>query len=174
MNIFYIHEDPVIAAKAMTNKHVVKMILESAQMLSTAHLILDGIQKVGLSKSGRKQLQYDHPLKDRLYKATHANHPSSVWCRETSANYKWLYDHFMALCNEYTDRYGKVHMTEHKLATLLESIPSNIRNAPITVMPQAMDDVYKVKDNPVAGYRNYYIATKLKLQVDIERFEDVL
>ena len=174
MNIFFIHADPVISAKAMTNKHVVKMILESAQMLSTAHLILDGVQKTGLSKSGRKQVQYDHPLKDSLYKATHSNHPSSVWCRATSANYQWLYNHFIALCNEYTDRYGKIHITEIKLAKILSNTPTNIHTAGLSEMPQAMDDVYKVHGDSVAGYRKYYEATKLKLQVDIERYENVL
>ena len=174
MNIFYIHSDPYIAAKAMTNKHVVKMILESAQLLSTAHLALDGVHKVGVSKTGRKQVQYEHPLKDVLYKSTHLNHPSSVWCRLTSANYKWLYDHFVALCNEYTDRYGKIHMTETKLLNVLNKLPNNISAGGLTEMPQAMDEQYRISGDSVAAYRNYYVSTKLKLQVDVERYENIL
>jgi hypothetical protein len=89
MNIFYIHENPTISAKAMSNKHVVKMILESAQLLSTAHHILD--------KSTSSE----------LYKPTHKNHPSAIWVRQSYKNYQWLYNHFISLCEEYTKRYNK-------------------------------------------------------------------
>jgi hypothetical protein len=92
----------------------------------------------------------------------------------TSANYQWLYDHFVALCNEYTDRYGKIHMTETKLLNVLDKLPSNIKFGELTEMPQAMDEQYRISGDFVAGYRNYYVSTKLKLQVDIERYENIL
>ena len=81
MNIFYLSEDPNQAAKYMYNKHVVKMILESAQLLCTAHIISDGESA------------------DVPYKATHKNHPSAIWARESVSNYIWLYDHMIALGN---------------------------------------------------------------------------
>ena len=176
MNIFYLHKCPVISAKAMTNKHVVKMILESAQLLSTAHRMIDGNPLVGMSSSGRKSTTYQHPdpvLNDALYKATHYNHPSAVWSRECSANYHWLYDHFVALCDEYTHRYGKIHLCETKLKDILAKAPKNITVKHQTVMPQAMPEEYK-RSCSVEAYRAYYEATKLKLDVDIIRYKDVL
>lgn len=92
MNIFATDIDPVKSAKALDDKRVVKMILESAQMLCTA-LHLNGASHLA------------------KYKKTHQNHPSNVWVRETRSNYEWLLNHFKALCNEYTLRNGKVHAT---------------------------------------------------------------
>ena len=97
MNIFYLDRDPQIAAQMMCDKHVVKMILESAQMLSTAHRVLDGDE---------------YADKNGLYKKAHVNHPSSEWVRCSYQQYKWLYDHMVALMEEYTYRYGKHHATE--------------------------------------------------------------
>ena len=114
MNIFYLHEDTKECAKQHLDKHVVKMILEYAQLLSTAHRFLDGIQVVGLSKSGRKQTRYE--LSDNrdgiLYSATHINHPSAIWVRKSKENYIWLSNMLLALCGEYTYRYGKTHKVE--------------------------------------------------------------
>ncbi len=81
MNIFYLDKDPVVAAQMMCDKHVVKMILESAQMLSTAHRVLDGDKKA--DSRG-------------LYKMVHKNHPCSKWVRECDANYEWLWNHMDA------------------------------------------------------------------------------
>ena len=92
MNIFYLHRDPVIAAKVQYNKHVVKMILESAQMLCTAHH------------------HYDEDT-DVPYKKAHYNHPSTIWTRESDEHYMWLFDHMCALGKEYTKRYGKIHLS---------------------------------------------------------------
>jgi hypothetical protein len=92
MNIFYLDRDPVIAAQMMCDKHVVKMILESAQMLSTAHRVLDGDEYA--NKMG-------------LYKLAHKNHPSTIWVRTSSENYRWLFNHYDALMQEYTYRYDK-------------------------------------------------------------------
>mgnify|MGYP001191264200 CR=1 FL=1 len=87
MNIFYLSSCPEKAAQYQYNKHVVKMILESAQLLCTAHNLLDGSDA------------------DVPYKSTHKNHPSAVWARQSSANYSWLYFHMLALGEEYTKHY---------------------------------------------------------------------
>jgi len=90
MNIFVTNDNPIISAINLDDKRVIKMILESAQMLCTA------LHEHGVSHLAQ-------------YKPTHKNHPSNVWCRETHMNYGWLLMHFAALCSEYTHRTGKVH-----------------------------------------------------------------
>lgn len=156
MNIFFIHDNPVTAAKAMTNKHVVKMILESAQLLSTAHHILDG---------------EDSPYKDLLYRQTHHNHPSSVWVREASANYLWLYEHFVALGNEYTERYGKIHKSIRQLGDILKNTPTNIPQQTMTPVKLAIAGTEWHSEDPVLSYRNYYIHEKVKTPEDLARYE---
>lgn len=165
MNIFYLDEHPVKAAQMHHDKHVCKMIIETAQLLSTAHRVLDGIEFIDNS-SGRKIKRWalaDSKKDKVLYKATHINHPSAVWARESFENYVWLYDHFIALCHEYTYRYGKVHATYTKLADLLEDVPNKMLKDSFpfdsTEIPQAMPDYCKDKD-PVVGYRTYYILEK--------------
>ena len=157
MNIFYISKDPVEAAQWMVDKHVVKMILESAQLLSTAHRILDGVETVALSKTGRKKKVWT--LRDQrelvMYQATHINHPSAVWCRASVENYLWLVEHFAALLDEYTYRYGK----QHKCASMLyalQSPPHNLKDYDMTPMPSAMAEEYKISNDPLTNYRNYY------------------
>ena len=108
MNIFYLDHDVYNCAEMHNDKHVVKMILEYAQLLSTAHRFLDGTVSSGLSKTGRKQTRYvlsDH-REHVLYGATHINHPSAVWVRQSYDNYIWLSNMLIALCEEYTHRYG--------------------------------------------------------------------
>jgi hypothetical protein len=146
MNIFYLSEDPNEAAKYMYNKHVVKMILESAQLLCTAHIISDG------------------EAADVPYKATHKNHPSAIWARESVSNYIWLYDHMIALGNEYTRRYGKKHLTILKCSGALCKAPNNITKVDLTPMPQCMPDQYKVPGNSVEAYWNYYEAEKVSVK----------
>jgi hypothetical protein len=173
VNIFYLDRDPVVAAKAMTNKHVVKMILESAQLLSTAHRVLDGTPTTQYSKSGARLLRYSHP-NDLLYKSTHINHPSAIWVRTSSSNYGWLYNHFVALCQEYTSRYGKVHATELRLRAFLATPPTALTSTKHTLMPCAMPDEYVIKGDPVRSYRDYYKGVKLHDIDDIARFSSVL
>lgn len=156
MNIFYLHNDPMKAAQAMSDKHVIKMILESAQLLSTAHHVLDGDQAQS---------------KDLLYKCTHINHPSAKWVRQSADNYNWLYHHFLALCTEYTARYGKVHATFTKLGNILATLPSNIPHVGFTQPPCAMPDQYKVANDSVTSYRNYYLGEKLGRMLDLNRFK---
>ena len=130
MNIFILDNDPVKAAQLQCDKHIPKMVVESAQMLSTVHRMIDGVMERRPSKSG-SMLQYfklDDYREDILYKAVHMNHPCTVWSRENCSNYDWHYKHFIALCDEYTYRYGKVHASETKLATVLRNAPKKIKH----------------------------------------------
>ena len=156
MNIFYLHKDPKTCAEMHCDKHVVKMILEYAQLLSTAHRVLDGDEwadRVG------------------LYKATHKNHPSAVWARESAGNYFWLNKWFQELCKEYTKRYDKIHGSQIRLGDHLCVLPSFLWHLPenkgfqgietgLTEPPQCMPDHCKVEDDAIMGYRNYYIREK--------------
>lgn len=153
------------AAQWMVDRHVVKMILESAQLLSTAHRLLDGEEFIGKTKTGRKAKRwklYDS-REDVLYQATHINHPSAVWCRKSVENYNWLADHLHALLQEYTHRYGKKHKVEGDLSYMLMSPPKNLQEYDMTTMPSAMADEYKISDDPIINYRNYYQNGKASL-----------
>ena len=144
MNIFYLHINPSTCASMHCDKHVVKMILESAQMLSTAHRITDG---------------NDYADEQGLYKTAHKNHPSTLWARQSKWNYMWLFDLFRFLCAEYTTRYGKYHASE-RLLSALSKIPSNIDPlAKLTPVPQCMPEQYKML-NAMDAYRNYYKGEK--------------
>jgi hypothetical protein len=163
MNIFYIDQDPTQAAQWMVDKHVVKMILESAQLLSTAHRVLDGKEYVDGSSGRRiKRWMLADDREHVLYKATHINHPSAVWCRTSVCNYQWLVDHFYALLDEYTYRYNKKHKCS-ELAYTLQSPPFNLKAWDETPMLCAMDDKYIVSKDAVENYRNYYKAGKSAL-----------
>ena len=144
MNIFYLDRDPVKAAQQHYNKHVVKMILEAAQLLCTAHHL-----------SGNPD--------DVPYKKTHINHPSAVWVRASKANYMWCYEYMLALGAEYTRRYGKHHLTIAKCREVLAKVPHAIHNADFCDPPQCMPDEYKMAD-AVEGYKKYYEFGKAHLK----------
>ena len=134
------------AAMYQYNKHVVKMILESAQMLCTAHHHYAELN--------------DYNTDYIPYKKAHYNHPSTVWVRENSRNYYWLYHHMLALGNEYKIRYGKIHLSISKCEEPLRYVPTGMPlGGPITQPPQAMPDEYKHEDSIVA-YWQYYIHGK--------------
>lgn len=166
MNVFYIDPDPYKAAELMVDRHVVKMILETAQLLSTAHRILDGQPWIDISKTGRKVKRWrldDSFLMDiKLYQATHINHPSSIWARASKENYIWLFNHFCGLTQEYTYRYGKHHKC-CDMTSFLEAIPQNIPDIPFTPPIPAMDAKYIVRENSLESYRNYYRIGKTHL-----------
>ena len=161
MNIFVLDKSPKISARYHCDKHTVKMIVESAQMLSTAHRMLDGVEEVRLTKTGRKGRYYklSDSRENVMYKAVHYNHPSTVWTRQSKENYEWHYRLFRELCKEYTHRYGKVHMTETKLLDALSKVPDNIPDIGLTKFPQAMPDYCKMSDS-IEAYRKYYINEK--------------
>jgi len=166
MNIFYLDKDPIEAAKQSCDKHVVKMIVESAQMLSTAHRMIDGNLYTDKTKTGRKIKRWKHPnpnMEKTLYKACHTGHPSTVWVMESAYNYHWLYKHMMALNTEFKMRYG--HILDHKTVQLLEGAlmypPKNISlNTIATDPPPAMPDYCKIPGDSVASYKKYYIYEK--------------
>ena len=109
MNIFYLHEDPIQNAKWHVDKHIVKMATEYCQLLSTAHRVLDGEIYLGKTKNNRniKRWLLQDEREGLLMKASHVNHPSNIWARETSSNYMYLWKIYMATLAEYTHRYGK-------------------------------------------------------------------
>jgi hypothetical protein len=165
MNIFYVETDPIIAAKSLVDKHVIKMILESAQLLSTAHRVLDGQEKTEKSNTGRnvKRFIINDSRDNILYQSTHINHPSAVWCRQSKQNYNWLLEHFFALMDEYTYRYGKVHKCFGAVSSFLIDLPNNLKNNNWTKMPSCMDEQYIISDDPIINYRNYYKFGKVSL-----------
>lgn len=161
MNIFYVDSDPRIAAQSLVDKHVIKMILESAQLLSTAHRVLDGLEvQLLLEKNGKTRKKkvwvLDDYRNDVLYNATHLNHPSAIWARQSVENYNWLVEHMFALGDEYTYRYGKRHKTIEKLGYEIQSPPHNLRDWDMTPMPSCMAVEYIISEDPIVNYRNYY------------------
>lgn len=156
MNIFFLHEDPEQAAQMMSDKHIVKMILESAQLLSTAHHVCNTYLKT-----------------NKLYKATHVNHPMSIWARESKQNYRWLYQHFCALATEYTKRYRKVHKSYRILNKVLVH-PPELPSLGLTVPPQCMPVKYQNENKSlsdcVSAYVAYYEEEKLFTEKDKTRF----
>jgi hypothetical protein len=167
MNIFYLDPDPTLCSQYHNNRHLIKMILEYGQLLSTAHRFLDGTVVNTLSASGRKTTKYilNDDRESILYSATHINHPSAVWVRQSLSNYMWLSHLLVELCKEYTYRYGKVHKAEREglVSMILNRTPENIANGPFTEPTPAMPDVVKVANDSIASYRNYYIQNKQHL-----------
>ena len=143
MNIFYLDKCPDKAARLQYNKHVVKMILESAQMLCTAHHCY-----------GDKDQVENVP-----YKQAHLNHPSTIWTRRSKSTYMWLYNHMIALGDEYKKRYGKTHLSITKCKDFLAIPPRHIQGDDWCQPPQAMPDEYKDPCS-IQAYWNYYIGEK--------------
>lgn len=150
MNIFVLDANPLEAARFHNDRHVSKMILESAQILSTVHVKLDGIG-----------LAYKRVGKD-LLRPTHMNHPCVAWARAGSANYLWLQALMAALTEQYSARWGATHAYAG-LAATLATLP---RQLPLTAShtrwPQCMPMRYQGAD-PVLAYRRYYVAEKQHL-----------
>jgi hypothetical protein len=162
MNIFYLDNDTTKCAEYHVDKHVVKMILEYCQLLSTAHRLIDGLQEPGFSKTGRnvKRWRLLDQRDSVLYQATHINHPSAIWARESKENYVWLADLLIKLCKEYTRRYNRIHKCESDgLVRALQQIPKGIRSKGFTQPTPAMPDAYK-SDDSILSYRTYYIKDK--------------
>lgn len=160
MNIFYLDNDPRVCAEMHNDKHCVKMIVEYAQLLSTAHRVVDGIYTVGQSKTGRKVPRYvlSDSRESNIYLASHINHPSSIWTRKTKSNYNWLYVLWRELMGEYKYRYYKTHACE-KLILSLRKPPFNIPEGSFMEPPPAMPDQYKANDS-IQSYRNFYNGPK--------------
>lgn len=155
MNIFALDNDPSLAALMHCDKHVVKMVLETAQILSTVHHLC------GSSRAGE------------VYKPTHKNHPSVKWAAESASNYRWLAMLFQGLAYEYSWRYNKSHKSWVQLGGRLLKYPKGLAGlacrAPFAL---AMPDVYKfVSNDPVECYRAYYWHEKRDLLTYTKRDE---
>ena len=167
INIFFLDKNPTKCAEMHVDRHVTKMVLEYAQLLSTAHRVLDGTLSDGVSQSGRKRKQYilNSDLEQTLYSATHLNHPSAVWCRQSSANYMWLAELLEECCKEYTYRYGKIHKVEQigLMQLLKNQFPKNLPEGKWTEPTPAMPDDYKVPGDSIQSYKNYYLGDKTRM-----------
>jgi hypothetical protein len=194
MNIFVLDQDPKLAAQAHLDKHVVKMIIEYAQLLSTAHRLRDGVLHERVQPmTGRKKKFYllngesvrletrtdggymtlgdlewipevtisEYKIvKPVCYSLSHQNHPCAVWCRESDSNYRWLYALFQETAVEYTHRYGRIHKTVADIGSFLMQPPKNIPAGDLTPFAQAMGEEFKVHDDAVLAYQNYYVGAK--------------
>ncbi len=150
MNIFVFSLNPKKCAAMHCDKHVVKMILEYAQLLCTAHRICDPID-------------ISSPLHALLYKKTHTNHPAAIWTRASRSNYRWLYLLWKSLCKEYTRRYSKIHKTYTRLRKVLHTPPSNMDcSARLSLPPKICPSQYHVK-SVTKTYINYFINEKQSL-----------
>lgn len=166
MNIFYLHNDPKTCAEMHNDKHCVKMIIEYAQLMSTAHRLLDGEEYLDKTVNGRsiKRWRLGDIRSDALImKASHINHPSAVWTRANNENYIWLYRLWFYLCKEYTHRYGREHAVEIRTSEVLYLTPRNIAKGDFYPPTPAMPDTYKVTGDSLTSYRNYYMGGKQHL-----------
>lgn len=135
MNIFVLDQSPILAAKYQCDKHVVKMCVETAQLLCS---------------------QFDCAP----YKRTHYNHPCSIWTRYSKENYLWLYHHGIALCEEYTIRYNKIHKSHPIIKWCMDHIHTiHFSNSGLTPHPVCMPDDCKMS-SVIESYRAYYIRYK--------------
>jgi len=144
MNIFVLDTDPQKCAQYHNDKHVVKMILETAQLLCNVH------HMTGNS--------------DVPYRLTHKNHPCSIWARQSTSNYEWLVKLGLELCYEYTKRYGKIHKSQKVIewcAMNTPNLPNNNNN--MTEFVCAMPHNCKISSDPVTNYREYYIQEKASI-----------
>jgi hypothetical protein len=164
MNIFILDKDIDKCAEAHVDKHVVKMILESAQMLCTTHWINkylgDIPRKLESDEWNKVKEQKQNEPRDFPYLPTMHNHPCSIWVRESLDNYEWLYCLAHALNEEYGYRYGKQHKSMRDVILLLPDI--SIPRRGLTPFVQAMPDALK-EENAVQAYRSYYKTEKARL-----------
>jgi hypothetical protein len=157
MNIFYTNPDSFICATEHCNVHQNKMIIEYAQMLSTAHRVLDGTKKVIIQNKRKKTIyELNGDVENILYVATHVNHLSAVWVRESSEHYIWLYNTFVYLCLIYEECTGKQHKTS-SLISFLDQIPNNIDNKTFIEPPLAMPEEFHSK-NILQSYKSYVLS----------------
>ena len=144
MNIFVLDYDIRKCAEMHKNKHIVKMPLETAQMLCSVHHVIS-------------------EREDIPYKLAHKNHPCSIWARECAENYLWLCGLGIELCREYTKRYKKLHKCQEVIEWAILNMPTNlIVNGGITPHALAMPNECKIGD-AVESYREYYRVYKKHL-----------
>ena len=142
MNIFALSKDPIESAKQMLDKHIVKMPTESCQMLHTNALFNEFADRYGYEPSLRRLKEYHEEIESTLMKPAMLNHPSTIWARKSIHNTMWLFEHSIALCAEYTYRYGKAHGTYSRiLSTPIEYDGDSKLATPVDI---AMADEYRI------------------------------
>ncbi len=169
MNIFILDKNPAKAAEYHCNKHVCKMILEAGQMLCTAHW-MSWLEHFGKSRKDFrlmrdvKQFLRDNVPKEKQppWGITHVNHPCTIWTRQSLENYNWHLELMACLLWEYNRRYKKVHKSVEVQQWLLHNTPLKFPDKGQTPFPICMKDEYKVDNDPVNCYRNYYIKDKVR------------
>lgn len=174
MNIFALHNNPRKASRWHVDKHVVKMILETAQLLYTAHWVLfyPELKKhksaIGLSRA-QKKLDIPEYMKtaplcetsgEATYRPCHVNHPCAKWTRHGLGNYKWLAELGKELVREFRFRFKKEHSCEKHIKWLYEHYPPTIKDIPRKTFAIAMDNEYKISTNSIVCYRHYYNTQK--------------
>ena len=175
MNIFALSKNPVEAAQQMLDKHVVKMPTETCQMLHTNQLYFMFKETYGVEPSLGDLKSFHTQNESNLMKPAMLNHPSTIWARQSMHNTVWLIQHGLALCEEYTYRYGKKHGSYRRILEVWDpysTTEASWRKAtPVTI---AMDDMYRLDEkeysqrNPnwvgwdfvIASYRHYYLEGK--------------
>ena len=153
MNIFYLSQKPSRCARWHCDKHVVKMILETAQLLYTAHWVLSGGKPDFVTAPYRKNTE------ERGYMSIkNVKHPSAIWVRESLDHYVWLCQLGIALCWEYNHRFGvkKRHSCEVHIHWLYENLPPSLKSVGWKEPPRAMPDEHKYVENAILCYRRYY------------------
>lgn len=182
MNLFFLHDDAREAARMQSDVHVVKMILETMQMLCTA--------------LHHAKMPLVYPFE--IYKPTHINHPSSKWIRHCKENYKWALDHGHELCLEYTRRYKKIHKCQTMYEHLLEmeipefrklskneydlnkvaffGIPNTVKFITIAIADDILKDCAVYDENKnilgIATYKNYYYYKTSSLSRSMKWYKD--
>ncbi|MBA8755322.1 MULTISPECIES: pyrimidine dimer DNA glycosylase/endonuclease V [Wolbachia] len=154
MNIFVLDENPVIAARMLCDKHIVKMPLETAQLLSN-------VFSTAL-KAPNPFVSITNQNIEVPYKLTHKNHPCSLWARQSKGNFFWLIKYGRELCKEYTWRYKRKHKSEE----VIDWCDSNknllvFQSTDIKPFVQALPDQYK-SSHSVKAYREYYLKEKMR------------
>ena len=167
MNIFYLNNDPKVCAQMHNDSHCSKMIIEYAQLMSTAHRYLDGEFYYGKTANGRKiqRWRLNSNLEHILYKASHVKHPSGIWVRHSKQNYMWLYQMWTELNTEFMYRYNKnvPHESYRKLNDALKEPPRNMYELGFCEPYQAMFDDVKNPNSSIRAYHDYYIKYKQHL-----------
>jgi hypothetical protein len=160
MNIFFLHPNPTRCARWHCDKHVVKMILETAQLLYTAHWVLAasaGVPPALETAPPRK----DQPTTHGYMSIHNPKHPCAIWTRESLQHYQWLVVFGIALCNEYRVRFdNKAHSCEKHLLWLYWNPPAQLKDKGWVQPPKAMPEEYKRSKDSVRCYRLYYKENK--------------
>ena len=181
MNIFALSADPVESAKQLLDKHVIKMPTETCQMLHTNILYMAYRQTYDKEPQLKDLKAFHVACGSKLMKPAMLNHPSTIWARQSRQNFVWLYEHGLALCQEYTHRYDKSHGSLDRILDV--NIPEDLifrhgyPHSGLTPVTIAMDNLFRLDEkmyynsNPnatgwdfvISSYRHYYLEGKWRI-----------